>query len=313
MGTVPRQILIRWYFTLSFFEGLAILIWLFLAKTGSSSWALTGFSIGHLAILTPCLIIVGMLFWCTIILWRHPIRAERWSEIISGLVCRERFYWGTIALCGMLLIAGIYAQAIAAGTIDGYMLTYHVRLSPYAWWGIIISIQTPVAMRLLRFGRSLKVFLPYRPTFIASLIALCILLLLSAWIVLSGVGLKPDAFGWGSPGVPLLPSQITQALLILIASVFLAGLIAHLWQRRREKTPRPMPGRSIDILIFLVLWLLATWRWGAEPLQPNYFVPNPMPPNFEYYPYSDASAYDLSAQSLLLGQGFESDVIRPIY
>jgi hypothetical protein len=46
---------------------------------------------------------------------------------------------------------------------------------------------------------------------------------------------------------------------------------------------------------------------------PVYFAPRPVEPNNEFYPYSDAALYDLSAQRLLAGSGFEQNVIRPVY
>jgi hypothetical protein len=71
--------------------------------------------------------------------------------------------------------------------------------------------------------------------------------------------------------------------------------------------------RLTDFLIFLLLWGGAAWYWGAEPLRPSYFSPEPGPPNHEFYPYSDAATYDVAAQSLLTGYGLGNDVVRPFY
>jgi hypothetical protein len=313
METAQRQNLLRFYITLCLAEGLAALIWLTLAQTGSLSGFLAGFSLGRLALLAPCLLLVGALCWSTVILWRDQSTAEKWSQKISSLASGELFYWGILALSGGVLLVGIYLQAFAARTADSYLAMYHVRLAPYAWWGVILAIQTPVALRLLRYGASLDAFALYRATFRAFLIASGILLLLSIWILVSGTGLRADAFGWGAPGVPILPSQVVLGLVIVCAMLVLAGVLAYLWQRAGTRFPRRLSKSSLDILIFLLLWLVAAWRWGTEPLKPAYFVTAPMSPNYELYPYSDSSAYDLSAQQLLLGLGFESDVIRPVY
>jgi hypothetical protein len=313
MGTAPRQTLTRWYFTLSFLEGLVILVWLFLAQARLTPRILAGLSIGRLALMAPCLILVGAFFWITISLWKHQERSERWAQLIRSLTARDLFYWGIIALCGVVLLTGAYYQAIAARITDDFLLAYLVRLSPYIGWAMILSIQTPIFLRFLRYGTSFEVITPYRSALLAFLIAFSLLLMLAAWITFSRVGLKPDIFGWGIPGVPLLPSQIVLALVIIAATLILAGLVAYIWQRLRYKSPRRLSARTLDILVFLLLWLVAIWRWSAEPIKPTYFVPDPTPPNYEFYPYSDAAAYDLSAQRLLLGLGFESDVIRPIY
>ena len=206
MEIAQRQNLLRFYITLCLAEGLAALIWLTLAQTGSLSGFLAGFSLGRLALLAPCLLLVGALGWSTIILWKDRRKAEKWSQKIGSLAGGELFYWGILALSGGVLLAGIYLQAFAARTADSYLAMYHVRLAPYAWWGVILAIQTPVALRLLRYGASLDAFAPYRTTFRAFLIASGILLLLSIWMLVSGTGLRADAFGWGAPGVPILPS-----------------------------------------------------------------------------------------------------------
>jgi hypothetical protein len=65
----------------------------------------------------------------------------------------------------------------------------------------------------------------------------------------------------------------------------------------------------------LTLWLAAFVIWQAEPMRrQSYFTPAPTPPNFEYYPYSDAGFYDTLSQSILIGQGRTQEVIlRPLY
>ncbi len=153
MEIAQRQNLLRFYITLCLAEGLAALIWLTLAQTGSLSGFLAGFSLGRLALLAPCLLLVGALGWSTIILWRDQSTAEKWSQKIGSLAGGELFYWGILALSGGVLLAGIYLQAFAARTADSYLAMYHVRLAPYAWWGVILAIQTPVALRLYALRR----------------------------------------------------------------------------------------------------------------------------------------------------------------
>ncbi|HBY06614.1 MAG TPA: hypothetical protein DEH22_02045, partial [Chloroflexi bacterium] len=78
-----------------------------------------------------------------------------------------------------------------------------------------------------------------------------------------------------------------------------------------QLTPRAQT--IMDILIFGLIWLLTIVLWQAQPLTPAYFAPQPVAPNFEYYPYSDAANYEVSAQELLIGLGFGTDVRRPLY
>ena len=67
------------------------------------------------------------------------------------------------------------------------------------------------------------------------------------------------------------------------------------------------------MIIWVLLWMAAVWLWTAEPLQPTWFSPTPVLPNFEYYPHSDAANFDIPGHSLLIGNGLEKGVIRPFY
>ena len=127
------------------------------------------------------------------------------------------------------------------------------------------------------------------------------------------IGLQPDLVAWGTPGVPLLPSQVWLALALTLAGVAASSLVLYLWKRVYPAAPLRLTLILVDSLICLSLWVLAAWRWSAEPLKPSYFAPEPAPPNQEYYPYPDAGNYDLSARPLLVGAKFEPDVMRPLY
>ena len=47
----------------------------------------------------------------------------------------------------------------------------------------------------------------------------------------------------------------------------------------------------------------------------SYFAPGPYPPNYVYYPFSDAEAHDLGAQYVLIGQGLNNNQYhdKPFY
>jgi 4-amino-4-deoxy-L-arabinose transferase-like glycosyltransferase len=71
------------------------------------------------------------------------------------------------------------------------------------------------------------------------------------------------------------------------------------------------------LIISLILWVAATLLWASVPLAPSWFATEPRTPNFEYYPQSDASLYDTTAQNALVGMGFMTKgspaALRPMY
>ncbi len=122
--------------------------------------------------------------------------------------------------------------------------------------------------------------------------------LMIAW---SGIGIKRGPSGWLSPGTPVLPQQLFLCVLI--------GLFFFIFRSRFDKYTKG------GFLPAVTIWLVASVVWWSEPLvRQSYFNPTPTPPNFEYYPYSDAFHYDWFAQNLLIGNSRNIGLThRPLY
>lgn len=138
------------------------------------------------------------------------------------------------------------------------------------------------------------------PLLISAVVLTCFILLWS-WIAWSGIGIKREPSGWLSPGTPILAQQLLFAWLIALVFISLG--------RKLDQYKR------IDLIIGVSLWLITSLVWLLEPmLRESYFTPEPTPPNFEYYPYSDAALYDGFAQNLLIGASRQIGVThRPLY
>jgi hypothetical protein len=86
--------------------------------------------------------------------------------------------------------------------------------------------------------------------------------------------------------------------------MLLVGLVALLPAKATDRSGNWLLRNGIDIVLGIGLWLSAVLIWNSIPLTPNWFLSDPAPPNFEYYPNSDALIYDLSAHQLFAGEGF---------
>jgi hypothetical protein len=119
-----------------------------------------------------------------------------------------------------------------------------------------------------------------------------------AW---SGLGIKREPSGWLSQGTPLLSQQLLFAWGI--------GLIFITFRNKLDQYKRT------DLVIGIFLWLTTSLIWWQEPmLRESYFTPEPTPPNFEYYPYSDAALYDSFSQNFLIGASRQIGLThRPLY
>jgi hypothetical protein len=99
--------------------------------------------------------------------------------------------------------------------------------------------------------------------------------------------------------------------------ISLSTLLLWTWTSRVPREGRQDKRLRVDIVLGVLLWLAAFFLWMSQPLKPNWFASEPRAPNFEFYPNSDASVYDITAQNLYLGEGFKtrgsSFTLRPVY
>ena len=184
------------------------------------------------------------------------------------------------------------------------------RLSPLVLWVAILTLQTVVWL-LIRYRQNLdwQTIKSQRKIWIACLISTGFFLCVWFWIALSGTGIIPDKIAWGMPGTPLLIWQVLLTLSI--------GIMLLLIQDWFKQPPKSIGFTRLDWIIGFVLWSSAVLIWILTPLKPSYFAPAPVPPNVEYYPYSDAALHDVIAQNLLIGEGLGGGggkvVRRPLY
>jgi len=304
----PHTNLVRWYFSLAIIEGMGALFWLTLIPSEGS---LMGLSTGRLLFSVPLVVTILLLSWVVLNVWLRPAYSANWAGRLANYAAKDSLYWGIIALATAASVIGI--NLLGTRTSAPFAQAYLVRLAPYSVFIVLVSAQTLIAFRWLRYGRSLRVFKPYQAAFKTSLLVLGVLTVIVVLILWTRIGLEPDITGWGTPGAPLLPSQVWLALAITLAVLGFSAIALPLRSESPDRFPLRLPAWTLDALVFALLWLGAIWRWNAEPLKPSFFAPEPTPPNQEYYPFSDAASYDLSAQRLLIGEGFEQVIVRPAY
>ena len=143
-----------------------------------------------------------------------------------------------------------------------------------------------------------------RKIFFLSLAVFGLILLGWSWVTRTTFEIASSRTGFNGIGVPVIETQL---LLAWIAGILMLVFIA-LGTNRSERFPWKLQYKPklFDLLIGLALWVTSIILWQSLPVEPNYFVNEPIPPNFEYYPSSDALYYDIFAQSHLVGEGFKS-------
>lgn len=183
-----------------------------------------------------------------------------------------------------------------------YQIIYQ-RLQPILvlFFSIILTFLLLLRLQITKNNFSWRSFIQLKTIYIFG----GIVLIVWTFIQTTGIGVTIDYNYWGGGATPILP-------LTLNFSLFIVLLIYSQYSKIDGKNTN---SQRIQKLFPIILFFAAITIWNLEPFTPNYFAPMVRPPNFEYYPYSDAQIYDMTAQSLLNGEGYfnRGYVQRPLY
>lgn len=246
--------------------------------------------------------------------YRNPAWYEGLLDALSAKLQDNRVFGMLLIVGGLGVTNGINFRLWLSEINEPVTLAYYVRLNPVIGWIGAVCALTLITIHLLRNGWHPNITRPIRSILYPFTLISALFFTLWVWVSQSRVGLAPidQGIGWIPLGIPILETQI------LLAWVITLGLMAfYSWLSRR--------GNTMGIGLFLaknwvlgsILWALAFGVWMMQPLKPNWFATEGRPPNEVFYPNSDASVYDITAQNLLLGEGFKTRgspyTIRPMY
>ncbi|MBR6089554.1 MAG: hypothetical protein IKP86_06450 [Anaerolineaceae bacterium] len=183
----------------------------------------------------------------------------------------------------------------------GKYAAYFIRLKPYILWifltGSFFSLYLFYREDHFQKLRQNVQFIAQQKKFILPVLGF--LLLLTACIEITGLGKNIESALWNKNGIPLQNIQLFVSI-VIFALIRKTGLFKRLNRRRIAVN-------------FFIIWAVSAIVWSLSPVESHFFAPGPYPPEMEYYPYSDASGYAVSAQTALNGWGFSfgSTVLKP--
>jgi fumarate reductase subunit C len=111
------------------------------------------------------------------------------------------------------------------------------------------------------------------------------------FIAVTRIGVEPQTEFWNSPELPVLGLQLLIGWLLTL--LFLAAY-------RRFSNRR----RLLNLTAILLIWAGAALYWHNQPFRGDFFLTQPVPPTYQYYPFSDSRIYDTSAQLAVSGYGY---------
>ena len=173
----------------------------------------------------------------------------------------------------------------------------YIRISSYLLWLFLVS-----AAFSLYYAYLNEHFLPVRETlkniadqrrYIIS--TLCITIIGIVFVELTGLGKTVEKSLWNKNGIPLQSIQLYISF-VIFGLIWKTGLFKRI-------------GNNKKALNFFLIWAVSALIWSVAPGMHHFFAPGPFEPNHTYFPYSDASSYDLQAQTALNGWGFNYGIL----
>ncbi|MEI8131830.1 MAG: hypothetical protein WCG34_05315 [Leptolinea sp.] len=213
------------------------------------------------------------------------------------------------------------ARRIESGLWVGIVVLWAIAFLPFSdlgrWGAVYVRLQPLLLLAFLIFVQALAGWFFFtrnskydnnselkRPSFLPGLLFGAFITIIILVIGFTGWGIGVGTQYWGKAGVPILHWQIGLALGIVLSGLYLKSRFKHLRIRNW----------LLDLIIFACLWAATFLVWQAIPMAISRFTTRPYPPNYVSYPYSDAGDYVLSAESILLGSGFQYGYIdKPLH
>lgn len=285
------------------------IVMLLAIPTDPKNRQIIGFSLTRIALLGTAFFLFVVFLGLAWLAYKRP----KWRQrFLDPLLIQDRlFYTATIGLIVVALSlwfgAFRYNNYSHPFRVVARYAAYYERLFPFIVGLFFVCLTLALGLIILRNGIHFSALRRERPLWLFTAVCLGILLIIGLFMLFTGIGLKPDSVGWGSPGVPLLFYQV---LLAWFAGLAFLGLLLL-----PNRSLKPWQTVLMDLVLCVALWAAAVSVWSSQDVQRSYFAPSPTAPNNEVYPYSDAGFYDYTAQSLLLGYGFlNGEVVpRPLY
>lgn len=286
-------------------EGLISLGILAAIPSDNEAGILLGYSINRIVLLAGHLILifilVSLLFFGSTssksLLNRFanmsPFMKEKWVGVLSVILMAVS--WLTLQI--------LYSIYLTTGSYKEF--AYFERLRPMLGWFFLIGLQLFLWLMYTKRKEITKFIKIHRAALIPTLFSATIIFLVALFISKTGIGIKPDKYGWGAPSVPLMEWQIWFSIIVAI----LVSRILNVPDKDHKSITKK------DILICLLLWIVTYIIWMSQPVPQGFFATPGRAPNFEIYPFSDGAFYDFYAQNLVIGNGYRVAQIppRPLY
>ncbi|MEE4193801.1 MAG: glycosyltransferase family 39 protein [Anaerolineae bacterium] len=259
---------------------------------------LLGYSLQRLGIIAISLVLLSASIWMIVSSWRQQKPAYHFF----GWIDRHQ---KSLRLPLLILTIGLGLLLLVSPTQFSTMGAYFQRLLPMISWSFTFCFMTCLWIAW-QHGTG-PIPSPKKSRTRIFLIALMVAASVWLFIRLTGIGLTEDML-WNEGSVPLLGLQVWLA--VAVGTFFWLST-----EKARNIHDNAVGTTRMDIIIFIVIWLLSAVIWSQQPIIQSPLVTPPFPPNEEYYSYADGALYDAGGRYVQLGQGINNlkSTDKPVY
>ncbi len=285
-------------------EGLICLIWLLLIPTDTGG-IFFGFSLRRLLLISIPLI--SSTFSLAILFLKKKNPGD-FNKLIIWMNFKNtrRFIYPFTVILSIISWSGLFFYHLLNYEINPFI---NQRLLPISVWLIITSLSLVVIFPTI-FGKKEEKYQHLRMKKLLPVFSLVNIILII--IILTGLGLRTKDVTVNDLGVPLLEWQIIYVCGLMIMLVFAKNGLREI--KYFQGGLRLKLQNYLIPMIFISLWLIASFVWIKQPLPDNnYFAPEKLPPNFETYPFSDAERYSINAQRIITGAIDQHIITKPLH
>ena len=310
---------IRYFLFLTALAGLVSLFITLITPADARNVWLLGYSRSRWIVIL--IILIGILITTSALIniWKNDQIALLITGRLRKLLSSSWLWFVALLIAWSGTVIGLGLILMGTLTSDVYLKAILIRIFPGVFWFTATCLQTLVFLPIFRYG-SLEYGYPALNEIRTFIFGAIIITVVCLFVIVSQIGIMPPpnswGNGWGDPGSPLSTTQTLLSFGISIGILIGYRLVTRFgFQNLRFRIN--FTGNKLDWAMGVVLWLFAVLIWINTPFPGNYFASEPQPPNYEYYPYSDAALYDIHAQNLLIGEGLTRGdkliVRRPLY
>jgi len=233
----------------------------------------------------------------SLLVFKNP-RAKLERKMAGLFQNNPKFFWGFITFLLLVLYEGV--QDILFLYSDMALIHYRgYRQILTDYFSILLWTTLVVFLVLLQLivsrWKQIKLWLEgigWKKTLIIMLTAVSITLVLN-WTRAGYLPQNFDSRWFEEPNAPLMGLQVVGLTLAVFLAEKLGDFLSYQYPQLKK-----LP---LDLLIIVFLFIIAFASWWGKPRTPTTFTDAPRPPNYQYYPLSDALGYQINAQELISG------------